>query len=275
MDSPNIDIAPPGSGIVAMASGRGPPCVLIHGALGDYRQWDAIGQRLRPRLRVIALSRRHHWPNDAPVAGVDYSIESHRDDLLAFVRGLPGPLHLVGHSYGALVVLAAALAAPELLGSVTLIEPPLAGLLPPAAAGLDAELASRTQMVTAMRTQILAGDDAAASVTLIDWVQSGQGGFAALAEANRRQLLANAATIGPTYASAPQNVDCAQLRNLRVPTLILNGARSRLFYRLAAQAAASCIPAATAAEIPDAGHMVIVEKPAATAQALLRFLASG
>ena len=35
--------------------GRGPDVVLVHGSLGDYRQWSAIGEQLEPNYRVIAV----------------------------------------------------------------------------------------------------------------------------------------------------------------------------------------------------------------------------
>jgi pimeloyl-ACP methyl ester carboxylesterase len=267
------DIAPGGSGLTAIASGRGSAIVFVHGALGDLRQWQAIGVALRPRHRIIALSRRHHWPNTLQTADVAYSVESHRDDLLALLRSLGAPVHLVGHSYGALVVLSAALAAVP-LKSLVLIEPPLHGLLVATAPGLHDELASRGAMVAAMRAQLRGGDDDAACVTLFDWVQAEAGGFAALPPEIRAQLLANARTLGPTYATAPPAIDCAQLRRLAVPALVLRGARTRPFYRLAAESAARCIPGARCDVIADAAHMAIVENPAATAQAIDTFVAA-
>ena len=273
VDNTQTNIASPDSGITAMVSGRGVPVVLVHGALGDYRQWNAVGARLRSRFRVVALSRRLHWPNAPSPAGGAYTIESHRDDLLALLGTLEEPVHLVGHSYGALVVLSAVLAAPQLVRSLVLIEPPLTGLLPVAGSGLDAELASRSAMLAAMRADIAAGADEAASVRLIDWVQAAAGGFIALPESGRAQLLANAHTIGPTYAIAPQSMTCVQLQDIRLPTLVLHGALTRTFYRLAAQAAAACIAHTRSAEIADAGHMAIIENPGATALLLRMFFA--
>jgi hypothetical protein len=38
--------------------GVGPPLVLIHGALNDYRSWEAQMSSLSARFRVIAVSLR-------------------------------------------------------------------------------------------------------------------------------------------------------------------------------------------------------------------------
>lgn len=52
-------VAPPESGLALSVRGRGPDVVLVHGSLGDYRQWNAIAERLEPNYRVInAVSRR-------------------------------------------------------------------------------------------------------------------------------------------------------------------------------------------------------------------------
>ena len=48
---------------------------------------------------------------------------------------------------------------------------------------------------------------------------------------------------------------------LHVPTLVLNGERTRMWYRLIGQAMAACVPGACAATIEAAGHMAIVGNP--------------
>lgn len=268
-----VNIAPATSGMAAIATGQGPPLILVHGALGDYRQWRPIVEHLQSRFRVVALSRRYHWPNDPPAPNARYSVEGHRDDLLALLRSVGQPAHLAGHSYGAVVVLSAVLAEPSLASSMILIEPPLPGLLSPTTASPEDEHASRAAMVAALQAHVSAGENEAASVTLFDWVQGGAGGFAALPDVDRRQLLENVMTIGPTYATPPPQFTCAQLAQVRVPTLVLNGADSRMFYRRSGRAAVTCIPGAQLASIARAKHMVIAENPHATAASMLEFLA--
>jgi len=268
----SANVAPASSGMTALATGQGQTLILVHGALGDYRQWESIAKRLQLHFRVVAVSRRFHWPNDPPTATVDYSVESHRDDLLALLQSTAGPVHLAGHSYGAAVVLSAALAEPSIVRTLTLIEPPLPSLLPASAPELAEENASRGAMMVTLRAQVAAGKDEAAAVTLFDWAQGGPGGLAALAEACRDQLLENSNTIGPTYAAPPPRYTCSQLARLSMPTLILSGADTRPFYRRSAQAAAHCIAGSRWGFIRDARHMVIVENPDATATAMLDFL---
>src|SRR5688500_3299107 len=134
-----------------ISQGGGPDVVLVHGALGDQRQWDTIAAALAARFRTHAVSRRHHWPSPMPAASERYTYELHRDDVLALMDQLSGPVHLVGHSYGAGVVLLVALQAPERVRSLTLIEPALGSLLPEAGPGLAEERSTRVAVLSRVR----------------------------------------------------------------------------------------------------------------------------
>ena len=259
-------------GLTALETGQGPRIVLVHGALGDYRQWTPIAARLGGRFRVAALSRRYHWPNGAPAPDAPYTYDGHCDDLRAYLRATDHPVDLAGHSWGAGIVLLAALREPALVRRLILIEPPFGSLLPQDTAGLENELADRTSMVEALKRLALAGRDDEASRLLIDWTQGAPGGFAALPRQVQDALLQNAATVGPTFSAPPPHVDCDALLTLRTPTLVLNGERTRPFYRVVGERAAACIPGARRARIPGAAHMTIVERPDETAALMMEFL---
>jgi esterase len=253
--------------------GAGPDVVLVHGALGDRRQWDAVAAALSSTFRTHAVSRRHHWPGPMPASGERYTYELHRDDVLAFTAALPGPVHLVGHSYGAGVVLLAAMQSPERVRSLTLIEPAFGSLLPEAGAGLAAEKTSRVSALARVRALVEAERHDEAAVAFIDWVQGGEGGFARLPEAARSALRENARTLGPTIAGSQPDVSPVSLRGLRVPTLVVNGEQTRGYYRLIGEVTAASIPGAKRAVVSGSGHMTIVEAPAEMATLLQPFLA--
>jgi pimeloyl-ACP methyl ester carboxylesterase len=256
-----------------ISQGSGPDVVLVHGALGDQRQWEPIAAALSTDFRTHAVSRRHHWPGPMPAAGERYTYELHRDDVLALMDTLPGPVHLVGHSYGAGVVLLAALQAPERVRSLTLIEPAFGSLLPEAGAGLAAERSTRMTVLTQVRALVAAEKHLEAAEAFIDWVQGGAGGFARLPENVRHALHDNARTLGPTIAGSQPDVSPASLRGLRMPSLVVTGAETRGFYRLIGEVTAAGIPDARHARIPGCAHMTIVEAPAETVTLLRGFLA--
>lgn len=246
---------------------------MVHGVLGDYRQWKPIVGALRRSHRVIAVSRRFHWPARAPAADVRYTYEGQAADLDGLLRSLGRPAHLVGHSYGAGVALLTALDHAELVKSLVLIEPPFGSLVPASAPELAPELASRNSMVMALRASVDAGAPEHAAEAVMDWVQGGPGGFRSLPRKAQEQVLDNSATIGPTFAAPAPQVTCQQVRSLRVPVLILRGERTRAWYRLIAEAAAECIPGARAAVIPGVRHLAILENPRATAALISGFIA--
>lgn len=109
--------------------GTGRPVVLVHGELDDYRRWDRLGVELADSARVIAYSRRYHFPNpwreDDPPA--NHSSSAH--DLAAILRALRlERAVLVSDSWAAAIVLEAARREPSLVAGIVLVEP----LLPPA-----------------------------------------------------------------------------------------------------------------------------------------------
>jgi len=244
----------------------------VHGALGDYRQWSALAGPLRSRFRVVAISRRYHWPNPPPGADDVYTYERHCDDLLAAVKAGGRRVHLVGHSYGAGVVLLAALREPDRIETLTLVEPPFASLLPAAAPGLEEEISSRAAMVERVQALARQGHEREAGQLLIEWTQGGPPAFSMLPAAVRRGFEDNARTAGPTYGSIPPSITREDSSRLRVRTLIMTGEHTRLYFRLIAASAAASIPGAAATRVGSARHMVIVERPVETAERILEFL---
>lgn len=118
----------------------GPPVVLLHGLLvGNLAGWYFTVAPVLARTRPVLLyDLRGHGLSERPAAG--YDVATLAADLAALVADEPGPLTLVGHSYGALVALRYALQIPERVARLALIEAPL----PPSSAGDLEAFARRT-----------------------------------------------------------------------------------------------------------------------------------
>ncbi|KUN03608.1 hypothetical protein AQI95_23020 [Streptomyces yokosukanensis] len=71
--------------------------VLVHGAWADASSWNAVIARLQHAGYTVYAP-----PN--PLRGVSYDAQT----LASFVATLPGPVVLVGHSYGGMVITDAA-----------------------------------------------------------------------------------------------------------------------------------------------------------------------
>ncbi len=102
-----------------------PLVVLVHGSLDRGTSFARVVRRLSD-LHVITYDRRgYHRSREAAGPGADRGgspFERHVEDLLEIVRGRKSVL--IGHSFGADIVLGAAVAAPPLVRAVGLYEPP-------------------------------------------------------------------------------------------------------------------------------------------------------
>ena len=92
--------------------GKGPAVVLIHGFASSLETWSGVVPKLAKSHRVIALDLKGFGWTDRPAG--DYSPEAQAKLVLDLLtqRGVDRAA-LVGHSWGASVALAAALAAPQ------------------------------------------------------------------------------------------------------------------------------------------------------------------
>ncbi|WP_190135822.1 alpha/beta fold hydrolase [Streptomyces longispororuber] len=110
--------------VVVVRTGSGPEVLLVHGGAGPRTTWGALSA-LADRWTLAHVHRRGYPPSPAPRTGQDYEVDA--QDLAPLLVGRP---HVVAHSYGALGTLVAVAAAPGSVRSLTLIEPPLAFLVP-------------------------------------------------------------------------------------------------------------------------------------------------
>ena len=253
--------------------GEGPPVVLVHGAMGDHRVWEAQRPALvGAGLRHVALDQRHFGPSDWPEGAPSYSLDSHVADLAAFVDGLgAGPVHLVGWSYGGAVALAFAARHRAALRSLFLCEPALMSVAEDAE-DLRVLREERAALAPAMAAGV-AGDLAEATRRFLGWVEDDAAAYDRLPPAQRTIFEDNARTVPLHFASPPgERVGCAELASIDLPAEVVAGGRTRPYFRILAAATARCIPGARLTTIEGARHMAPLEAPEAFNAALLGFL---
>ena len=112
----------------AQAMGDGPIVLCLHGFpdnAGSFRhQLPVLAEA---GYRAVSLTLRGYEPRSIPTDG-DYTIETVATDILAVIDSLnAGPVHLIGHDWGAAVAYVAAAAAPERFRSLTVMAVPHAG----------------------------------------------------------------------------------------------------------------------------------------------------
>ncbi len=164
-------------------SGAGPEVVLLHAGGSSGAQWRKSGAVLEQHYRLtvpdfIGFGKTDSWPGPGELS---------HDDQAALIASLiteecTAPVHMVGHSYGGAVAVRLALAHPEILGRLVLIEPVLTPLL-----NLDGRediFEEYRLMAQAFLEYGRRDDDEAAWQGFIDY-RNGAGAWAALPEKAR------------------------------------------------------------------------------------------
>ncbi|HVW18068.1 MAG TPA: alpha/beta fold hydrolase, partial [Solirubrobacteraceae bacterium] len=113
--------APDGTRIAVWRSGRGEPLVLVHGTSADHTRWARVLPELEQRFTVFAVDRRGRG---ASGDAARYALELEIQDVTAVVDAVGGPVTLLGHSYGGICSLEAALRTPA-VARLILYEPPI------------------------------------------------------------------------------------------------------------------------------------------------------
>ena len=124
---PRKVVSKDGTPIAVWRSGQGPPLVLIHGAAADHNRWAPVLPALEERFTVFAVDRRGRGHSgDAP----DYALEREYEDVVAVVVSAGEEVGVLGHSYGGICALEAALLT-DGIRKLVLYEPPMGYLKSP------------------------------------------------------------------------------------------------------------------------------------------------
>ena len=104
----------------------GTPVLLLHGFPQDSRSWAALSPLLHERgYRTVAPNQRGYSPGARPRPRRAYRPSELTSDVVELIQvaGL-GPVHLVGHDWGAAVAWEVAAQRPDLLRSLTALSVP-------------------------------------------------------------------------------------------------------------------------------------------------------
>ena len=240
--------------------GAGPPLVLLHSAGTGASQWRGVADRLAGRRRLLMPNLRGYGRTPPPDPAAPPLAEE-----IAVVREMAafagGPVHLVGHSLGAL--------------GLTLIEPVIVGILhEDRAAGHAAAGRSLDEigaMIAAFRAASAAGDTAAAMRAFAEYWE-GPGAWDAIPAAARLPFFARAEKMAADVDLAwADRTGRERLPPPPPPPPTPQRERTTPAARDMARRIADALPDAGFATIPGAGHMAPVTHPAAVADLLVEF----
>ncbi|MEU9234591.1 alpha/beta fold hydrolase [Streptomyces subrutilus] len=249
-----------------------PAVLLLHGLMGRAFHWSGTARWLREHRRVLALDQRGHGQSDRPAHG-PYTREAFVADAEAVVEQLGlAPVTLIGHSMGALTAWQLAARRPDLVEAVVICDM-RASALGEASQQEWADWFHRWPLP--FPTQDAARRWFGEDDPRVERPDPGRGAFFAevMHEAqdgwrplfSRRQML----RARETWV---HDAHWEELAQVRCPTLVVRGLDGELG-RAEAQEMVRVLPAGQYAEIPDAGHYLHYDQPAALRAALEPFLA--
>jgi pimeloyl-ACP methyl ester carboxylesterase len=252
-----------GTPIAYWRSGEGPPLVLVHGTVSDHSRWAPVLPAFEQRYTVYAIDRRGRGGGGD---SDDFAIEREFEDVAAVVDSLGEPVTLLGHSYGGLCALEAALLSRN-VRALALYEPSFE---------VGVEIYS-PEVIERLETLLQAGDrDGVVATTarqvagqppeVVEYMRSQPAWQTRVAVAHTvpRELRA-----AKTYRFDPE-----RFRDLAVPTLLLNGSESPPGYRMAEEAVDEALPDSRIVVMPGQGHGAMDTRTALFTAEVLRFAES-
>jgi pimeloyl-ACP methyl ester carboxylesterase len=263
IEEQNVEIN--GLPIRYLSAGEGPPLVLLHGAGDNALDWRLVMPTLAATHRVYAPDLPGSPDSARPAA--DYSPAFFERFVVTFVNSLDiGRATYVGNSLGGLIALCLALSEPARVAALVLVDS--AGLgyaINPAFTSVSFPGLGEAA-IPFWRTPVGAYQRAWGRTALLfahptsvprEWLAEQR--RLALApgylEAHLTVLRALVSPLGQ------RKVLVDRLHFLKIPTLVVWGARDRVFPQSQAREAVSRLQEGSLALIPDCGHMPHVECP--------------
>ena len=246
------------------------PIVLIHGTSASLHTWDGWAEGLRGRRRVIRFDLSGFGLTGPNPRG-DYSDAAHARFVIDLVDALGLQRFVVGgNSLGGEIAWRTTLLAPQRVERLILVDAAGYAFVPesiplgfrlafsPVTAWLAEYTLPRALVEASVRS--VYGEPARVSAALVDRYFE-----LTLREGNRRALAQRLRQFKP-------GENASQVRELKLPTLILWGARDRLIPPENARRFAADIAGAELVMFDRLGHVPHEEDPAATLVAVRRFL---
>jgi len=252
-------------------SGRGNPIVFVHEFAGDARSWEPQLRYFSRRYRCIAFNARGYPPSDVPADREAYSQDRARDDIRDVLDGLNiDKAHVVGLSMGGFAALHFGFTHGQRAHSLVV-----------AGCGYGAEPDKRQQFAAEAEAAAAnfeamgmakAAEGYALGPTRVQFQNKDPRGWAEFRDQLAQHSTEGAAgTMRGVQKRRPSLFDLSdKMKTITVPTLIMTGDEDwpclepgLLMKRM--------IPTAALVVMPNAGHAINLEEPAAFNQHLADF----
>ena len=251
-----------GTRIGFVQSGDGPPLVLVHGTSAGHKRWAPVLAAFEERFTVYAMDRRGRGlSGDAE----PYALEREYEDVAAVVDSIGGPVDLLGHSYGALCAMEAALLTSNVRRLVLYESPVPTSDDPLYPEGMRERLdrmlerGEREEVLLTFFREVVGLSDAEMD--------------AARADPSWQERLTAAHTVTREFADADYVLDATRFGGMTAPTLLLSGGESPPIMKAATEAVHRALPNSRIVTMEGQAHIANLTAPALFSRLVMDVLA--
>lgn len=236
--------------------------VAVHDSASDGGQWRGLAGHLAPHFDLNApdLPGYGHVACRGDVVG-PRGVPADARTLLGLIRRIGQPVHLVGHGYGAAVVLRAALERPGVVLSLTLVSPAAYHLLRGEGPAERRLFGGVMDVVASMAVAAAGGDRTGAVARFVDLWQ-GPGAWARSGAGGRTRLVGELDRVLDDLASlASERGRLTELAGIGCPALAIVGLEAPAATVRVAELVAEALPSGVLRRLPRVGHMAPLTDP--------------
>jgi lipase len=258
---------PTGGTVKVFEQGSGTPVVFLHSGVGSAGEWREVFSLWPEGHRLIAVNA--YRGGDGLRAPEQWTLDDYADQVDAVVDHVGEPVHLIGFSWGGATALHVAVRMPELLASLTVVEPEAYSLLRGEHAGAFAEI---TELRDRWREHVRGDRWYEAFEEFVDFY-NGAGSFARWPADRREAFLDEQRSRGDLWNllfDAP--LTGAALTRVALPVHVVEGTATTAVDHAICDVVLRHAPRVEHSVIEGAGHMMPLTHAAELTRALVPFV---
>ncbi len=255
---------PLGRGVKVVEQGTGAPVVFLHSGVGSAGEWKQVFALWPGGHRLVAIEA-HHGGTGLGVAE-SRTVDDYADQVYAAADHVHAPIRLVGFSWGGATALRVAAVAPEVVESLTVVEPEAYALLRTHDAGAYTQICDLRDR---WRANVRAGRWHEAFEEFVDFY-NGPGSFARWPAPRRETFLAAQRTRGDLWDVLfdDERLTLDALASVTAPVHVVEGSQTSAVDHAICDVIRRHVPHARHTLIDGAGHMMPLTHAAPLTRAL-------
>src|SRR6476659_1994515 len=254
--------------VKVVEQGTGTPVVFLHSGVGSAGEWKQVFSLWPEGYRLVAIDA--YRDGTGPGGGGRRTLDDYADQVYAVAEHVGDPLCLVGFSWGGATALRVAVAAPDLVDSLAVVEPEAYALLRTQDDDAYAEICGLRDR---WRAHVRAGRWYEAFEEFVDFY-NGPGSFARWPPPRREAFLADQRARGDLWDVLFDDdlLTLDALASVAVPVQVVEGSLTSAVDHAICDIVRRHLPHAQHTLIEGAGHMMPLTHPESLTRALLAAL---